>query len=249
MLGHRLRRFLLKPSVSHLGRNQEKYDAETAFWRREVKEYIDWYAGKKVLYETACPAEHQMVKAGSMKDSAILTWLEMHQKPKYLHDLKLAPGAFSGEKILDLGAGPMPSALCFNNCLVYCLDPLYHKYLEAGFPLHYYDNARFIHGFSEEIPVEDFFFDAVISVNALDHVDDLDKTAQEIRRVLKKGGKLAMHLHYHKSTRTEPIEITDGIIVGLFGWCEGLKKLGEARSKLGHTLDADGGVYALWKNF
>lgn len=69
-------------------------------------------------------------------------------------------------KLLDIGSGPMPSATCFKDCQLYCLEPLLPKYLEAGFPLHYYKNFKFIHGVSENIPIEDNFFDAVISVQA-----------------------------------------------------------------------------------
>lgn len=234
---------------SHYKSRRKKYEAEIGFWRNELKEYIKWYSGEKMLYETLCPTEQQKVKMSSLKDSAIRTWLELHQKPKYLHDLGLTPEAFSGERILDIGAGPMPSALCFTNCHVHCLDPLYDAYLEAGFPLDCYNNASFVRGYSENIPVKDDFFDAVISVNAIDHVDDLGKTACEIQRVLKEGGKLAMHVHYHRSTTTEPIEITDQIMGEAFGWCKGLEKLGESKSKLGHTLDSDSGIYALWRNF
>ena len=35
------------------------------------------------------------------------------------------------------------------------------------------------------MPFEDGFFDAVISVNAIDHVNDFAETAKEIKRVLK----------------------------------------------------------------
>ena len=104
---------------------------------------------------------------------------------------------FHGMKILDVGSGPMPSATCFTNCQVYCLDPLVHKYLEVGYPLHYFDNVKFIQGISEKIPIENDFFDVVISVNSIDHVDNLQETSSEIDRVLNPRGLLRIHYHFH----------------------------------------------------
>jgi SAM-dependent methyltransferase len=245
---NKLRQFLLRnfsPAI-----NNNKYNEELKFWSNEIQNFIRWYSGEiKEHYGCKCPSEEQKIKAANQKDSAILTWFDLHQKPKYLYDLELDRYAFSGDTVLDIGAGPIPSALAFKDCLVYCLDPLYHKYLEAGFPMHYYDNVKFIHGYSENIPVADKFFDAVISVNAIDHVDDLAKTSGEIRRVIKEGGKFGMHVHYHKKTVTEPIEINDAVFWDIFGWCKGLKKVKESGEKMGYVLAADDGSYALWKNF
>lgn len=105
----------------------------------------------------------------------------------------------------------MPSGTVFQDVELYCLDPLYGQYISSGFPMHYYDRTHFINAPSENIPVEDNFFDVIISVNAIDHVDDFHDTAQELKRVLKPNGKFAMHVHYHKATAAEPIEITDEI--------------------------------------
>lgn len=204
---------------------------------------------KKELYGIASPQENQKIKSIDLKQSAILTWFTLHQKPKYLHDLELGPEAFSGMRLLDIGAGPIPSALCFDNCDLYCLDPLYHRYLEIGFPIHCYGNVKFVHAFSEDIPIENNFFDAVISVNAIDHVDDLYKTSQEIKRVLREDGKFAMHVHYHPPAKTEPLEINDEMFEDVFSWCKGLSKVKVSQYKMGHTLDNERESYVLWKNF
>jgi len=251
MKAPRALRVRLKKWVALLSpqRAETKYDAEVVFWGQVLREYIDWYEGRKAcLYGTPSPSERQKVRARSLKDSAILTWGEMHQKPKYLHDLMLPENAFAGERLLDIGAGPIPSALAFCDCELYCLDPLYHRYLAAGYPLHHYARVRFVHAFSEDVPVDDGFFDAAISVNAIDHVDSLTKTASEVRRVLKPGGKLAIHVHYHPPTVTEPLEINDRIFKEAFGWCPDLKKVMESQAKLG-SVAAEGESYALWRNF
>lgn len=227
-----------------------KYQDEINFWRNELTRYQQWYNGEITeLYEEPSPKEEQKVKARNLKDSALLTFFNVHQKTKYLEDLQLPKNAFDGLKVLDVGSGPFPSASAFEGADLFCLDPLVPAYIEAGFPLHYYDNARFIHSFAEDMPVEDGFFDAAISVNAIDHVDDFFKTAQEIKRVLKPGGKVRMHMHYHEKALAEPIELNDEIVSKAFSWCEGFKRISDSKSKRGHTLTNENELYTLWSNF
>ena len=226
-----------------------KQEAESLFWKNNIKQLEKWFTGElPYYYKTPCPGETEKIKSSNLKNSSILTWFKLHQQVKYLEDLELKDDAFAGLKLLDIGAGPMPSATVFKNCDVYSLDPLLHKYLEAGYPLHYYGNCKFIHAVSENIPVEDEFFDAIISVNAIDHVDNIHKTSLEIKRVLKKNGLLRMHVHYHKATKLEPVEITDEMFLRTFSWCSNLHKISEKKDSLSTTLDADE-TFALWSNF
>jgi ubiquinone/menaquinone biosynthesis C-methylase UbiE len=229
---------------------KNKFKAEIEFWQKQIHEYVDWYKGLKILYATSPPTECQRVISYSVKVSAILTWFELHQKEKYYKDLDLTRDCFKGMKILDIGSGPFPSALIFLDCEVYCLDPLIPEYLKVGFPIHLYENrAKFSYGYSEEMPFEDNFFDAVLSVNAIDHVNDFEKTALEVKRVLKPGGLIRMHVHYHKATKTEPVEIDDERFIDAYKWVEGIKKLFVSKSKTGYTLENNGEYYALWSNF
>lgn len=227
-----------------------KYKGEVDFWRKTVVQIIDWYEGRLAeLYSEPSPAENQKVKVKNLKDTALLTFFNIHQKKKYAEDLQLPVDAFRNMKILDIGSGPFPSARVFEGSEVYCLDPLFPAYLDAGFPIHYYEDVKFIHAFAEDIPVEDKFFDAVISVNAIDHVDSFEKTALEIKRVLKANGKLRLHIHYHEKTLTEPIELNDGIVQKTFSWCNGFKKISESNKKRGHTIANPNEKYTLWSNF
>lgn len=226
-----------------------KHDAELEFWEIEIKNYINWYIGViKQHYGTLSPGCDEKVKARTLKDSAILSWFNLHQKPKYLADLNLNKNAFVGKKVLDVGSGPYPSALAFDNIELYALDPLLSKYIEAGFPIHYYSNVKFVSSFAENMPFDDNFFDVVITLNAIDHVDDLEKTAMEIKRVLKPEGFFIAHVHYHKATTTEPIEITDDIFKQLFSWCKKLNKIHTSDIKHGSVCQ-DGESYTLWSNY
>lgn len=228
---------------------KDKYADEERFWRRELDNLHSWYQGGiAVHYRTAAPLPEERIERSEVRLSSILTWFELHQKPKYLHDLQLPRDAFRGLRVLDVGAGPMPSGEAFIGCELYCMDPLLLRYLECGWPLHPYGPCtRFVCGFSESMPFKSHGFDVVISVNAIDHVDDLASTAAEIRRVLRPEGGLCLHAHYHRPTSTEPIELDDALIEGHFGWCSGLVKVDESREK-SSAAAGEGESFALWSN-
>jgi SAM-dependent methyltransferase len=227
---------------------QKKNEAEIIFWRQEIEKYVQWYAGSGgPLYGNRPPTDAEKVIVRSPRDSAVLTWHKLHQMPKYLFDLGLSSDAFAGESVLDIGSGPMPSGEVFQGCRVYSLDPLWSDYVAAGFPLHYYSRSQFVSAPAEDIPLASGSVDAVISVNAIDHVNDFQATAKEISRVLKPGGKVALHIHYHQATDAEPIELNDEIVRDAFSWCSRLAKIDEKVTKFGWT--AEDGKYALWRNF
>lgn len=228
----------------------DKYVAEARFWEDTLAQYIDWYNGKlKVLYGEKTPSNKNKIVVHTERDSAILTWEKIHQQPKYLQDLQLKPSAFKGLKLLDIGSGPHPSARAFLAKEIYCLDPLLSDYIKVGFPLHYYDNVKFIASKAESIPLPDHSIDAVISVNALDHVDSFEDTAMEIKRILKQKGKIRFHLHYHSATTEEPIELTDERILHAYSWVNNFHKISESTSKRGTKLKVAGEKYVLWSNF
>lgn len=228
--------------------SDKKYSAEVDFWVGEIENYKKWFAGQLASsYGTACPSENEKIHAHNLKDSAILTWHKLHQEKKYLADLKVSKEVFSGKKILDVGSGPMPSATCFVNADLYCLEPLLSRYLDIGFPVHYYGNTKYIQSKAEDIPVSDNFFDGIISVNALDHVDDFEKVAAELLRILKPGGILLFHLHYHYKTITEPVELNDERVKAAFSEVKDFRKIAEKKEKFGSVCE-EGESYTLWTN-
>ena len=223
--------------------------AELTFWEGEIRKHIKWYEGRLTRhYKTPSPEDHQKIIGATLAESSILTWHKLHQEPKYLHDLALPPSAFEGMRIIDIGAGPFPSATCFTRCTVYCLDPLLPRYLAAGYPLHRYDRVHFLPAAAEAIPVRNGMFDAVIAVNAIDHVDDIAQTAEEIRRILKPGGLFRMHVHYHAAKKLEPIELDQQRFQTLFGWCPNLRQIRTSTRNFSSEL-GEGELFALWSNF
>ena len=191
--------------------------------------YEQWYQGDlHLLYKTPSPNEKVKVVRKSLREASVLTWHRLHQEPKYLCDLELERDAFEGRIVLDVGSGPIPSATCFTASELYCLDQLHSQYANLGFPYDcYQDNVHFVAGSSEQMPLEDAYFDVVLAVNSIDHVDNIENTAKEIRRVLKPGGELRMHVHYHSPTITEPLAFSDLEVARLFSWCPNFRKLSE----------------------
>ncbi len=69
-----------------------------------------------------------------------------------------------------------------------------------------YRRDRFITGFNSSIPFPDLCFDAIFSSHSLEHSDDIYKTFQEIRRVLKPDGifVFAVPIGWDPSIREHP---------------------------------------------
>jgi 2-polyprenyl-6-hydroxyphenyl methylase/3-demethylubiquinone-9 3-methyltransferase len=98
---------------------------------------------------------------------------------------------WAGKKVLDLGCagGFMAEALDERGAIVTGIDPAEEAIAAAR--AHARQTARNIQydiGVGEALPYEDGSFDAVVCVDVLEHVADLEKTIGEIARVLKPGG-------------------------------------------------------------
>lgn len=190
-----------------------KHLAELDFWRHESDVYVRWLRGKiPHLYGIPPPRRSDVVRASSLKLSAILTWIRC-DGDKYLRHLRVSPDLFQGKSVLEVGCGPLPYSLAFTDCRLTGLDPLVASYKEAGYPLGSYDKRlRYVAGAAERMPLRARAFDAVISVNAIDHVDDFWIAAREIDRVLADDGLLLLEVHYHPPTTEEPWTLSDETI-------------------------------------
>jgi len=205
-----------------------KNKTELQFWKEEKARYQQWYDGNIILNNRISPLDYEK------QIDAINTWIKVFQEPEYLNRLDLDEMSFIGQKVLDVGCGPVSGVNVFKQADVYGVDHLINEYKELGFNI----NDNFKQGNSENIPFKDNFFDVVISNNALDHVDDLEITSNEIKRVLKKNGKVALNLHYHTPTICEPIELNDDIVFKVFDWIPNFKKIKEQEN--GRVI---------WRNF
>lgn len=98
---------------------------------------------------------------------------------------------WSGKRVLDLGCagGFMAEALDERGAIVTAIDPA--KEAIAAARAHAKQIGRSINyeiGVGEELPYKDQSFDAVVCVDVLEHVADLQKVIGEIARVLQPNG-------------------------------------------------------------
>lgn len=98
---------------------------------------------------------------------------------------------WSGKTVLDLGCagGFMAEALDDRGAQVTGIDPAAEAIAAAQ--AHAVQGGREIRydvGVGEDLPYADAAFDAVVCVDVLEHVADLDRVLAEVARVLKPGG-------------------------------------------------------------
>jgi SAM-dependent methyltransferase len=204
--------------VSMSYRAKKKYASELHYWRGELDHLRRWHEDGEIdWWGIPAPAPAKKRKVSDMWSvNAVMT---MHQiRPSYLEELQVERDCFRGKRILEVGCGPLAPVLQFPDCIRHGLDPLVHQYLLSGWPLQHYD-VRFVSAKGEAMPYRDSRFDAVISVNALDHVDDFRQVASEIQRVVKIGGQLYFEIEYHECRVNEPQKLNDSIVLESFGAC------------------------------
>lgn len=134
-----------------------------------------------------------------------------HYQRIYTSLLGLDLTFYAGKRILDIGCGPRGSLEWADMAAERVgLDPLVESYRELGIDQH---KMRYVNAPSEQIPFEDGHFDVILSLNSLDHVDDLDKTIQEIIRVLAENGCFCLMVEIHPHpTIAEPIVLSWDVI-------------------------------------
>ncbi|MBI4437481.1 class I SAM-dependent methyltransferase [Candidatus Uhrbacteria bacterium] len=154
------------------------------------------------------------------------TLINAHYKPFYTAHFGLTEQDYAGTSILDIGCGPRGSLEWADMTKERVgLDPLADYYQRIGARAH---RMRYVSSPCEHIPFPDAHFDTVSSFNSLDHVDNLEQTADEIVRVLKPGGRFLLLTDVnHQPTPTEPIAFSWDILSAFL--CRGLTCVQERR--------------------
>jgi len=205
----------MKVTIPFLSIQANKYKSELNYWRGEHPHLRRWFAGQEDWWGVK-PLDQTVIRRSWHQWEVDAVMHLHHLRPNYYEELQLDGGHFAGKRVLEVGCGPLCPVLQFKNCEPYCLDPLIDMYInEAGWPMYEYP-VKLINSHAEEMPFPDNYFDAVISVNALDHVDDFGQTAKEIYRVLRPGGTVHFEIEYHAPRRNEPQSLTTSKVLDAF---------------------------------
>lgn len=98
----------------------------------------------------------------------------------------------AGSQVLDAGAGPSPYKKYFSHC----------KYEATDF-IDKFGNLDFVCSL-EKIPRKAGSYDAIICTEVLEHVENPEKVLKELKRVLKKNGKLYITVPQSWKLHQEP---------------------------------------------
>lgn len=138
-----------------------------------------------------------------------------HYEKFYTRHFNITPEFYTNKVLLDIGCGPRGSLEWADMAARRIgLDTLANKYLELGAVKH---KMEYLNAGAESIPLEDGACDAIFAFNALDHVEDVNKSIQEIKRCLKKGGIFLLIVEVnHKPTICEPHNLSPQNIIEAF---------------------------------
>jgi len=192
-----------------------KYREELAYWRKEFAILRQWYDGQIPSWlGVPAPTESQKIKSGKSHAADIVFTLNSVSQ-NYVKKLGLPANFFAGKRVLDVGCGPLAPSQQFKDAEHHITDALLDRYIASGWPLKEY-GMKHTCCHAEHLVYDDDYFDAILSVNALDHVDDFEAVAREIERVLKPGGGLYMELEYHEPRELEPQKLSDEKVITAF---------------------------------
>lgn len=94
---------------------------------------------------------------------------------------------------VDVGCGLISVFHGMENRVI-ALDPLMEGYNQIL--RHEEDNIKYLEASGEEIPFPNEYFDYAFCVNVIDHTPNPNKMANEIKRVVKKGGKIYFEVNF-----------------------------------------------------
>ena len=121
-------------------------------------------------------------------------------KRDYWRDfLTYLPFSVSEEtRVLDAGCGPAGIFSVLSQHEVVACDPLMDQYEES---LKHFDAKKYPWTNFRNLAIEDFQFeeefDFVFSINAINHVNDLELSCQKLVKALRPGGKLIVSADAH----------------------------------------------------
>lgn len=119
-----------------------------------------------------------------------------------------------GKVVADFGCGPRGSLAWTDMPRIKLgIDVLARDYLENFGEELIKHNMIYVTSSESRIPIPDAFVDYLITINSLDHVDNLEQMSGEFLRILKPGGILLASFNLNEpQTECEPQTLTEEIV-------------------------------------
>lgn len=105
----------------------------------------------------------------------------------------------SSNTILDIGCGPAGIFMLFQEASITAVDPLILKYEErlSHFKREFYPNVKFISKSLENFE-SDSKFNFIFCLNAINHVNDITLSIENLSKLLATNGQLIVSVDAHK---------------------------------------------------
>lgn len=134
-----------------------------------------------------------------------------HYRYFYTAHFGLDDSDYREKVVLDIGCGPRGSLEWASMASRRIgLDPLAKEYVRLGADAH---KMEYVEAPSEAMPMEDGTCDVVCSFNSLDHVEEVERTVSEIKRVTRPGGLFLLLVEVnHPPTDCEPHRLTPSML-------------------------------------
>ncbi len=134
-----------------------------------------------------------------------------HYEFLYTTHWDIDPRVYVGAKVLDIGCGPRGSLEWADQAAERVgIDSLAKQYRSLGTERH---GMKYVACGIEAAPFPDGHFDIVASINSLDHVDDLNMTIKQIKRLVRSGGRFLLLVEVnHAPTVCEPITLSWDVV-------------------------------------
>ena len=121
----------------------------------------------------------------------------------------------AGKVVADFGCGPLGTLAWTDKPLVKLgIDVLAARYGEAFLKGKLAEHGMvYVTSTEKCIPIPDNYVDCIITMNSLDHVENLEQMCAELKRILKPGALLLGDFNLlERETECEPQTLTEGIL-------------------------------------